>query len=47
MAQYNITIDSEILHYLCVKGAKNEKPAKFLEKDRGVKDGRKPGVAYP
>ncbi|SFQ05147.1 hypothetical protein SAMN05444406_1861, partial [Caldicoprobacter faecalis] len=24
MAQYNITIDSEILHYLFLKGAKDE-----------------------
>jgi len=31
MAQYNITIDSEILHYLFVKGTKDEKLAKLLE----------------
>jgi len=31
MAQYNITIDSEILHYLFLKGAKDEGMAKLLE----------------
>ncbi|EIV99169.1 LOW QUALITY PROTEIN: transposase [Thermoanaerobacter siderophilus SR4] len=31
MAQYNITIDSEILHYLFVQGTKDEKLAKLLE----------------
>ncbi|MEM5245032.1 transposase [Thermoanaerobacter sp. CM-CNRG TB177] len=31
MAQYNIPIDSEILHYLFVKGTKDEKLAKLLE----------------
>jgi len=31
MAQYNITIDSEILHHLFLKGAKDEGMAKLLE----------------
>jgi len=31
MAQYNITIDSEILHHLLLKGAKDEGMAKLLE----------------
>jgi len=31
MAQYNITIDSEILHYLFVKETKDEKLAKLLD----------------
>lgn len=31
MAQYNITIDSEILHYIFLKGAKDEGMAKLLE----------------
>jgi hypothetical protein len=31
MAQYNITVDSEILHYLFVQGTKDEKLAKLLE----------------
>ncbi|ADL07921.1 transposase mutator type [Thermosediminibacter oceani DSM 16646] len=31
MAQYNITIDSEILHHLFLKGAKDEEMAKLLE----------------
>jgi len=31
MAQYNITIDSEILHHLFLKKAKDEGMAKFLE----------------
>ncbi|GAV22293.1 IS256 family transposase [Carboxydothermus pertinax] len=31
MAQYNITIDSEILHHLFLNGAKNEGVAKLLE----------------
>ena len=31
MAQYNITIDSEILHYLFTTGTKDEKLAKLLE----------------
>jgi len=31
MAQYNITIDSEILHYLFLKGVKDEGMTKLLE----------------
>jgi len=31
VAQYNITIDSEILHHLLLKGAKDEGMAKLLE----------------
>ncbi|BCS80912.1 hypothetical protein CaldiYA01_08720 [Caldicellulosiruptor diazotrophicus] len=31
MIQYNITIDSEISHYLFTTGTKDEKLAKFLE----------------
>jgi len=31
MAQYNITIDSEILHHLFLKGAKDEGMAKLFE----------------
>jgi hypothetical protein len=31
MAQYNITIDSEILHHILVKGTKDEGMAKLLE----------------
>ena len=31
MAQYNITIDSEILQHLLLKGAKDEGMAKLLE----------------
>ncbi|MCF6096742.1 transposase [Thermovorax subterraneus] len=31
MAQYNITIDSEILHHLLLNGAKDEGMAKLLE----------------
>ncbi|GAV23536.1 IS256 family transposase [Carboxydothermus pertinax] len=31
MAQYNITIDSEILHHLFLNGAKDEGVAKLLE----------------
>lgn len=31
MAQYNITIDSEILHHLFLNGAKHEEMAKLLE----------------
>ena len=31
MAQYNITIDSEILHHLFLKGVKDEGMAKLLE----------------
>jgi putative transposase len=31
MAQYNITIDSEILHYLFLKGAKDEGMAKLIK----------------
>jgi hypothetical protein len=31
MAQHNITIDSELLHHLFLKEAKDEGMAKFLE----------------
>jgi len=31
MAQYNVTIDSEILHQLFLKGAKDESMAKILK----------------
>jgi len=31
MAQYNITIDSEILHHLFLKGAKDEGTAKLFD----------------
>jgi hypothetical protein len=31
MTQYNITIDSGILHYLFVKGTKDKNLAKLLE----------------
>lgn len=31
MAQYNITIDSEIFHYLFVQRTKDEKLTKLLE----------------